>query len=279
MRGWQRLLLLAALLGAAAAAERELHARDGVFVGYKEAGVDSDKQDAAADQAAAAAGDGKLNVAREGGADAAGAADGGGQQAAGGAQQADEAAAAAKEAEAAALAKVASVVGRTVVLHTQFGPIKVKLLEQLAPKTTALVWQLAQARGCKDCAFYRNEAKPKVGQGPPYALLQGRLPELADKAPLEGAIEVKMGHVCFIPGTNDFFIAYGDHPEWGTAHTVWGLVDEWFATDFIISQRYKTVTHPEYGTEMRMLLQEVPVRIAAEGDKTWSGLLGPLRDP
>lgn len=31
-----------------------------------------------------------------------------------------------------------------------------------------------------------------------------------------------MGHVCFIPGTTDFFIAYGDHPEWGTAHTVGG---------------------------------------------------------
>lgn len=26
----------------------------------------------------------------------------------------------------------------------------------------------------------RNEAKPKVGEGPPYALLQGRLPELAE---------------------------------------------------------------------------------------------------
>lgn len=132
---------------------------------YKEAGVDGDKQDAAADQAAAAAeGDGRLNVAREGGGDGAadgaagGAADGVGQQEADNAQQADQAAAAAaaaKEAEAAALAKAAGIVGRTVVLHTQFGPIKIKLLEQLAPKATALVWQLAQARGCKDCAFYR----------------------------------------------------------------------------------------------------------------------------
>lgn len=124
-----------------------------------------DKQDEAADQAAAAAGDGRLNVAREGAADAAdgtgdAAADGTAQQAAGdGAQQAEDAAAAAaaaaKEAEAARLAKAAGIVGRTVVLYTQFGPIKVKLLEQLAPKTTALVWQLAQERGCKDCAFYR----------------------------------------------------------------------------------------------------------------------------
>ena len=38
--------------------------------------------------------------------------------------------------------------------------------------------------------------------------------------PREGNIEVKMGHVCMIPDTKDFFIAYGDHPEWGTAHTV-----------------------------------------------------------
>ena len=38
--------------------------------------------------------------------------------------------------------------------------------------------------------------------------------------PHEGNINVKMGHVCFIPDTKDFFIAYGDHPEWGTAHTV-----------------------------------------------------------
>jgi hypothetical protein len=39
-------------------------------------------------------------------------------------------------------------------------------------------------------------------------------------APREGNIEVKMGHVCFIPETKDFFIAYGDHPEWANSHTV-----------------------------------------------------------
>ena len=33
--------------------------------------------------------------------------------------------------------------------------------------------------------------------------------------PREGEVPVKMGHVCFIPNTKDFFIAYGDHPEWG----------------------------------------------------------------
>ena len=69
---------------------------------------------------------------------------GGGQLNAGGAGSADAAAA----------------VGRTVLLHTQFGPIRVKLLEQLAPKTTALVWDLAQRRGCRKCAFYRCAAPP-----------------------------------------------------------------------------------------------------------------------
>lgn len=34
--------------------------------------------------------------------------------------------------------------------------------------------------------------------------------------------------------------------------------------------------HPEFGTAMRMLKQEVPLRLAAEGDATYSGLLGPL---
>ena len=35
-------------------------------------------------------------------------------------------------------------------------------------------------------------------------------------------------------------------------------------------------THPEFGTKMRMLKQEVPIRIAVAGDTTYSGLLGPL---
>ena len=55
-------------------------------------------------------------------------------------------------------AAAAAAVGRTILLHTQFGPIRVKLLEQLAPKTTALVWNLAQRRGCRNCAFYRCAA-------------------------------------------------------------------------------------------------------------------------
>ena len=39
-----------------------------------------------------------------------------------------------------------------------------------------------------------------------------------------------------IPGTKEFFIAANDHDEWGSAHTVWGMVsvrgkctDQWNA--------------------------------------------------
>lgn len=34
----------------------------------------------------------------------------------------------------------------------------------------------------------------------------------------------RRGHVCMIPGSKEFFIAAIDHKEWGTAHTVWGVV-------------------------------------------------------
>lgn len=244
------LLLLLSCLAVASAT------RDGVFVGYKEAGVVGEEGGE----------DGSLNAVLDGG-------DGG--------NAADDAAAATLAAEAVVaergeLRQAAEETGRTVVLYTQFGPMRVQLLEKLAPRTTALVWALAANKGCKDCAFYRNEAKPHSGLGPPYALLQGRMPELAGKSPREGNIEVKMGHVCFIPETKDFFIAYGDHPEWETSHTVWGVVDEWFATDLIVAQQYKEVVHSEFGTHMRMLKVEVPFKMTADGDKTYSGMLGPM---
>lgn len=120
------LVLLSAAAGLAAATER-----DGVFVGYKEVGVDG------------GGGDGSLH-ADEGGA------------AAGSGAGADS--------DAASNGDAATAVGRTVLLHTQFGPIRVKMLEQLAPRTTALVWDLAQRRGCRDCAFYRR-AGPGGHQG------------------------------------------------------------------------------------------------------------------
>ena len=59
-----------------------------------------------------------------------------------------------------------------VVLYTQFGAIRVKLLEGVAPRITALVWQLAAARNCSTaytCAFYRWG--PRGCGEPPLALV------------------------------------------------------------------------------------------------------------
>lgn len=149
------ILLVLAGVGLVAAAEGT---RDGVFVGYKEAGVEG-AADAAADSVdnlnvADGSGDGSLQAAADqegtsGDVQAGKEADtvpGSGGDGAAGSQDA---------AAAADLTAVAGAVGRSVVLHTQFGPIKVKLLEQLAPRTTALVWDLAEKRGCRNCAFYR----------------------------------------------------------------------------------------------------------------------------
>ena len=241
LRAARRAWLLLALLGLAAAAE---NSREGVFVGYKEAGVEgaggdvgaTEGGDAAGDLGTAAGGDGDGSLheatdnAGDGGAAAAdgSAADQAADSGAAAGQGSDQAAAqGGDEAVAADRAAAAEQVGRTVLLHTQFGPIKVKLLEKLAPRTTALVWELAQKRGCRICAFYRwawpsrlaaaglvaahghllcmfqmpcearaphvcpcltrvlaaagrgagcrNEARPRGGDGPPYALLQGRL--------------------------------------------------------------------------------------------------------
>ena len=57
----------------------------------------------------------------------------------------------------------------------------------------------------------------------------------------------RAGHVALIPGTEEFFIALSDHPEWGTSHAVWGEIEDWFATDFIAAHDYKESKHPDYG--------------------------------
>ncbi|KAL4433836.1 hypothetical protein ABPG75_000277 [Micractinium tetrahymenae] len=169
--------------------------------------------------------------------------------------------------------------GRAVVLYTTFGPVRIRLLERLAPRVTALVWSLALVRGCSNaykCAFYRVEARPRpeLGQdplGPPYALLQGRMHDLAEDPPFEGNVPVRRGHACFIPGGKDWFVAMGDHPEWGTSHAVWGVVDEWRTADIIISQQYNPWTNPDSNITLRILRIEVPFVMAVDGDKTFEG--------
>ena len=81
-----------------------------------------------------------------------------------------------------------------IALHTPYGRIVIKLLDSNAPKAAEAVRQLAISKGCKDCNFYRAEARPSETKhqpkdGPPYALLQGslNLPEIPGS---EGDIEV-----------------------------------------------------------------------------------------
>lgn len=140
-----RACLLLFLLGCAAAEET---GRDDVFVGYKETGVQGDD---------GSGGDGGSNGGLADATDARSAGDGGGAGAA------QDSAAASQEAGAVDdLSEAATQAGRIVTLHTQFGPIRVTLLETLAPLTTALVWELAQARGCRSCSFYRQASCSSV---------------------------------------------------------------------------------------------------------------------
>lgn len=155
MKRSRALLLLLALICLSEAARAT---RDGVFVGYKEVGVQGEEAggDGGDGGVEAGAGDGQ-------GDDVGDKADMGGETGAalGGQGSEDGSLFAAAEGAggagggAAAGQQGAEKRGRTVLLHTQFGPIRVHLLEELAPRTTALVWDLAQRRGCNDCAFYR----------------------------------------------------------------------------------------------------------------------------
>jgi Cyclophilin type peptidyl-prolyl cis-trans isomerase/CLD len=82
-----------------------------------------------------------------------------------------------------------------IALHTPYGRIVVKLLDDNAPLAAAAVRQHAIDKGCKECKFYRAEARPsekkhQPKEGPPYALLQGSM-NLPDIPGSEGDIEVK----------------------------------------------------------------------------------------
>uniref|UniRef100_A0A383VB71 Uncharacterized protein n=1 Tax=Tetradesmus obliquus TaxID=3088 RepID=A0A383VB71_TETOB len=108
--------------------------------------------------------------------------------------------------------------------------ISLKLRPELSLKVVSLVKQLASSgQKCNACKFYRHEPVPQSWgrdsfYGPPYALLQGSLADMAHQPPFEGSPAVKKGDACIIPNTREFFIATADHGEWGDSHTVWGQV-------------------------------------------------------
>ena len=55
-----------------------------------------------------------------------------------------------------------------------------------APRSCALVLDLAHQGPCAHCNFYRVEQAPKDGDGPPYGLLQGSLSGVLRGLPQEG---------------------------------------------------------------------------------------------
>ncbi|KAK9829611.1 hypothetical protein WJX72_006871 [[Myrmecia] bisecta] len=158
--------------------------------------------------------------------------------------------------------------GKTVILDTEYGQIPIRLLTSAAPEISAMVLTVAGKNVCLDCRFYRNEAVPKAGDGPPYGLLQGSLAALPAVPPQENRIVARRGHVCMIPETKEFFIAAKDHTDWGASHSVWGEVQDMAAVTTILNQPFHQITHPQYGTVMRMLDTEVPFRISLKGAKS-----------
>ncbi|KAG1680610.1 hypothetical protein FOA52_015059 [Chlamydomonas sp. UWO 241] len=143
--------------------------------------------------------------------------------------------------------------GQTFIFCTSHGDIRVTMNWDNAPRSCALVLDLAHQPECPRCNFYRPELAPTDGTGgPPYGLLQGSLTGLLRSLPREGkGIPAKYGAVASIQGT-DFYIAAMDHSDWGTAHTVWGEVQNMEVVEEILkSMTYHENKHP-VGTIMRM---------------------------
>mmetsp|Transcript_5443 Transcript_5443/g.15141 ORF Transcript_5443/g.15141 Transcript_5443/m.15141 type:complete len:208 (-) Transcript_5443:162-785(-) len=87
-------------------------------------------------------------------------------------------------------------------------------------------------------------------------ILQGSLFSMPDPFPaIEGNIGIRRGHVAMIPNTREFFIALRDHPEYGTAHTVWGEVtpESMSVADQIPRLQTREFLHPLYAVPMRIL--------------------------
>ncbi|KAK3265576.1 hypothetical protein CYMTET_25742 [Cymbomonas tetramitiformis] len=137
----------------------------------------------------------------------------------------------------------ANCCGDVLVLETKIGDVKIRLRDDLSPRTVDQIRNLVDKGQCTDeCAFYRSEDIPAVGAidnfggpGPPYALVQGALQMQGvwHSIPKEGSPIVRRGDVCMIQGGPNFFIAVAGHREWGHAHVVWGKVGDMSVVDAI----------------------------------------------
>eukprot|EP00198_Chlamydomonas_reinhardtii_P003458 XP_001692794.1 peptidyl-prolyl cis-transisomerase, cyclophilin type [Chlamydomonas reinhardtii] len=172
---------------------------------------------------------------------------------------------------------------RAPCVTTQF---IIKLRPDLAPDTCTLVWELAQKGNCPSCKFYRHEPVPmEWGNngffGPPYALLQGSLADLARQPPFENkGTTVQKGHICMIPNCKEFFIATADHSEWGQSHTVWGEVEDLSAEPNYPFEPFHSNTHDNITTRWLdntyafnlTAIEPVPLGTGSSGSGTGASL-------
>ena len=145
-----------------------------------------------------------------------------------------------------------------ISLLTPFGPIRISLLSKNAPVMTKALLEEAKKRKrtCGDCKFYR--ADDRASKGPPYGLLQGSLGKgMQLPKAKEGSRSIQAGDVVILPPSNDFYIALQDHPDWSSAHTVVGTVDDFVSIDLIGVQPTFRQIHPQFSTEMQMLKDPV----------------------
>uniref|UniRef100_A0A7S0RAT8 ShKT domain-containing protein n=1 Tax=Chlamydomonas leiostraca TaxID=1034604 RepID=A0A7S0RAT8_9CHLO len=158
----------------------------------------------------------------------------------------------------------ADYVGELLILETEMGEIRIRTLWDNAPRTAALIMDLAhQAPEAKRaCRLYRSEAVPPAEHpdGPPYGLLQGSLAGVLKPPPSENLAKVvpKEGYVAMITGTTEFYISLMDHSSWGGAHSVWGKVENMEVVFAIVAKAaFHELKHPEFGTVMRMMNTEM----------------------
>ena len=153
---------------------------------------------------------------------------------------------------------------------TGIGSIPIDLDAANAPRAVAELKRLSAAGNSG--RLHRSEPLPPEGStGPPYALVQFSLDAPALKSfAHEGTAKIVRGSVCLIGGASDLFISLarrGEHNGWETGMTIVGSVPEPQLSDLvegsILALPKHDFKHPQYGTVMSMLNQELPCRLVS----------------
>eukprot|EP00892_Ulva_mutabilis_P000610 jgi/Ulvmu1/1054/UM105_0012.1 len=143
--------------------------------------------------------------------------------------------------------------GQNLTMSTVSGEIHVQMLWHKAPDMCHLMAELATGSLGDTCEFYRNEAAPESGGGPPYGLLQGVCESLSETPPKEVTTTIERGHIATIHPGKDFYIALSDHADWSAGHTAWGFIEDLSVVEALVARPFTTMVHATYGTEMRMM--------------------------